>query len=97
VYPNFRTYQLAKDLYQNIQVLKLPSEQKSQILRSSLSVVLNLAEGSAKRSKKDQKRFFEIALASLRESQAILDINQTKILIKKADILGAHLYKLLMA
>ena len=97
MYSDFRTYNLAKDLYQDIRKIKLPSEQKNQILRSSLSVILNLAEGSAKRSKKDQKRFFEIALASLRESQAILDINNYSSLIKKADILGAHLYKLLMA
>jgi four helix bundle protein len=37
-------------------------------------VVLNLAEGSGKTSTKDRCRFYEIALGSVRECQAILDL-----------------------
>jgi four helix bundle protein len=48
----------------------------SQIVRSALSVILNLSEGSAKSSKKDVSRFIEIALGSLYETRAALDTIQ---------------------
>lgn len=56
---------------------KLPREYRfeigSQIIRSSLSVVLNIAEGSGKSSRKEMGRFIEIALGSLYETRAALD------------------------
>jgi len=52
--------------------LKTPIYLKDQLLRASSSVALNLAEGSAKQSRKDQARFYQIALGSLKESEAIL-------------------------
>lgn len=45
----------------------------SQLSRASLSVVLNIAEGSGKYSDKETSRFLEIALGSLYESYAALD------------------------
>ncbi len=45
----------------------------SQLSRASLSVVLNIAEGSGKASDKELNRFFEIALGSLYETLAALD------------------------
>jgi len=45
-----------------------------QIRRSSLSVLLNIAEGSAKRTDKDFNRYIEIALGSANETVAGLDI-----------------------
>jgi four helix bundle protein len=50
---------------------------RSQALRSSLSVVLNIAEGSGKSSEKELVRFLDIALGSLYETRAALDILQT--------------------
>ena len=59
-----------------------------------LSIVLNLAEGSAKSSHKERRKFYEINLGSLRQVQAILILVNHQKLIKEADTLGAFLYKL---
>ena len=63
-------------------------------MRAALSVVANLAEGSAKASVKDRVRFYAIALASFRESQAMLDVIGASKLLENSDFLGACLYKL---
>jgi len=60
----------------------------------SNSVCVSRSEGSAKFSRKDRKRFYNIALGSLRECQSILDIIKNTQFIKEADMLGAHLYQL---
>ncbi len=46
----------------------------NQLLRASLSVSLNLAEGSGKFTKRDRRNFAVIARASLFECVALLDI-----------------------
>lgn len=46
----------------------------NQLLRSSLSISLNIAEGSAKHSDRDFNRFLNTSLGSLNESVASLDI-----------------------
>jgi len=52
----------------------------SQVSRSSLSVVLNIAEGSGKTSDKEMNRYFEISLGSLYETLAAIDtLKQMKI------------------
>ena len=90
---NFIVYQLAKEFYQDSRKLKLKGELKDQFDRASLSVVLNIAEGAGKRSAVDQGRFYSIALGSLRECTAILDItNQLKERVELIDHLGAKLY-----
>jgi four helix bundle protein len=93
---DFRTYQLAIQFHRECQKLKLPFYLKDQMLRASSSVALNLAEGSAKPTKKDQMKFYYIAMGSLRECQAILDITapMTSLLTERADHLGASLYRL---
>lgn len=90
----FRTYQLAKELYQESQVLTMKGAMKDQFDRAILSVVLNISEGSAKPTAKDRKKFYFIALGSLREVQSILDLINAQNQIEKADQLGAHLYRL---
>jgi four helix bundle protein len=67
---------------------------RDQLSRAILSVVNNLAEGSAKSSIKDRARFYEISLASFRESQAMLHVLNRLDLLEKYDLLGASLYKL---
>ena len=76
--------------------MKLPSYLKDQLMRASASISLNLSEGSAKTSKKDRMRFYQIAFASLREVQALIDLEKDKLktLFPLADSLGAHLFKL---
>ncbi|MBP9673927.1 MAG: four helix bundle protein [Bacteriovoracaceae bacterium] len=97
MFNNFKTYQLAKELYQVCKNLKAPLHLKDQLLRASSSVVLNLAEGSGKETRKDKRKFFVIAFGSLREVSAILDLLYTKDanILNLLDKASAHLYKLI--
>jgi len=56
----------------------LPAEEKfgmiSQIRRAALSVHLNSAEGSSRKSEAERKRYYEIARGSVIEIDAALDI-----------------------
>jgi four helix bundle protein len=91
---NFRTYQLAMSFYQESQKIRLRGPMKDQFERAVLSIPLNLAEGSAKPSAKERRKFYRIALGSLREVQCLLELSEEKELFAKADILAAHLYSL---
>ena len=91
---SFRTYQLALELYRAIDFNKINGPLKDQLHRASLSIVLNLAEGSGK-SGKERKRFFQIAMGSLRETEACFDILGDKEKQEKVDRLAAHLYNLI--
>ena len=68
-------------------------------MRATSSVALNLREGSAKPSPKERRRFYLIAFASLREVQAIADLEPalTVTLVSPADQLAAILYRLTRA
>jgi four helix bundle protein len=58
---------------------KFPSDEKfslvSQMRRAAVSVPLNIAEGSIKRTKKDFASFVRIALGSLMETMTCLEIS----------------------
>src|SRR6185436_9576961 len=45
----------------------------NQIIRSSTSILLNIAEGSGKSSDRELNRFFNIAIGSINETVANLD------------------------
>lgn len=77
-YQNLEVYK--KAFAQNRQVYSFLKTNKSvarylkdQLGRSSLSIMLNIAEGSGKFSKKDRKKFFIIARGSTFESAAIVE------------------------
>ena len=57
--------------------LKLPSDEKfnmvQQIRRASLSIKLNLSEGSTRKSTVERKRYLEIARGSVVEIDAALE------------------------
>lgn len=93
---DFRTYQLSLQFYRSCEKLRLPRHLKDQLLRASSSITLNLAEGHAKPSRRDQHRFYFIAFGSLRESQAILTLagSAPAEVVGLADHLGACLYRL---
>ena len=85
---DFKVYQDAKALYKLIVVLtkKFPREHwelADQLRRAVLSVCLNIAEGSAKFSDKDFKRYVENALGSINEAVACLDIALDNLLISQ--------------
>ena len=94
---NFRTFNLAVEFYRQTKCLKLPTPLRDQLARAALSIPLNLAEGRGKPTLKDQIRFFNIAMGSLRECEAILEIaDQANTQLGKAlDTLGAHLHNLI--
>ncbi len=91
---NFRCYQLALSLYKKCEQIKAKAYIKDQLERASLSIVLNLAEGSAKTTAKERARFYSISYASLRETQVLLEILEQAELSKIANELGAMIYKL---
>ncbi|MCC6278109.1 MAG: four helix bundle protein [Oligoflexia bacterium] len=93
---SFRTYQLSLQFYQACSKLKLPKHLKDQVLRASSSITLNVAEGSAKPTKRDQMKFYFISFGSLRECQAVLSLSgQTNPeLLDLADHIGACLFRL---
>ena len=72
-------------------VKSLPKEYRfeigSQIIRSSISVVLNIAEGSGKNSDKDFNHFLNISLGSLSETIAAFDILRDNKLIPESEFL----------
>ena len=90
----FDAFQMAKKYYWRCKELKVHRILQEQLLRASSSIALNLAEGSGKRTPDDQKRFFSIALGSLRECDAILQLEQVQDpeLAALGDQLGAILF-----
>ena len=94
---NFKTYNLACEFYQLSRSLAFRAPVKDQLARAALSIPLNLAEGSGKFSRKDKRRFYEIAMGSCRECQAILQLEGIEQLPvgKKLDHVAASLYNLI--
>ena len=77
--------ELTKEVY--AVSMKLPAEEKfnmvQQMRRAALSVKLNLAEGSTRKSPNERRRFYEIARGSVVEIDAALetavDLNYYKV------------------
>jgi len=69
---------------------RLPTEEKfgmiSQIRRASLSVHLNTAEGSSRKSEQERKRYYEVARGSIIEIDAALDVADDLGYLKNADL-----------
>jgi len=77
-YQNLDVYKMA---FQNNQVIyrflksskSIPVYTKDQLGRASLSIMLNIAEGSAKFSNRDRRNFYVIARGSVFECAALTD------------------------
>jgi four helix bundle protein len=97
---SFRAYQVSLTFYRSVVTLRLPSHLKNQLLRAASSITLNLAEGYGKPSRLDQRRFFAIALGSIRECQAILALANIELTSEPGqtlDHVAASVYKLVHA
>lgn len=94
---NFRIYQASIRFYQRCCLLQLPPELRGQLRRASSSVGLNTAEGYGRISPKDKKKFYKIALGSLRECEAVFSMAAVsdKELLELLDFIGGGLYKLI--
>lgn len=79
--------QLVDEIYSTTK--KFPSDERfsliSQLRRAVISVVLNIAEGSIKRTKKDFASFIRISLGSLMETIACIEIALRQDYINKAE------------
>jgi four helix bundle protein len=79
-FQNWKVYQDSKIFFKEILIINnnLSTDLKysigSQLIRSSLSVTLNITEGAGKSSDKEINRFFNISIGSIYETVAILDI-----------------------
>lgn len=74
---DFPVYEEAKCYYKKILILSLRVKDfsfKDQIKRAALSIILNIAEGSAKKSDKEFAKFLEISIASANEVAACIDV-----------------------
>jgi four helix bundle protein len=74
--------------------LKAKPAIRGQLSRASLSIVLNLAEGSAKPTPKERRRVYAIALGSLRETEALLHILRARPELSLVHRLGGCVYRL---
>lgn len=78
----------------------------SQLRRAAMSVVLNIAEGAAKRGSRELRRYLDIALGSLSELTCalrlardleFLSIEEWNEVEQQRDRAGAHLWQLYRA
>ena len=69
-------YQLALELQTLASTLVPPNHRvlHDQLERASLSVVLNIAEGAGRRSRRDKRRFYAMARGSACECAAAVDV-----------------------
>ena len=85
VFEKLEVYKKAVVLYSKVGELKLGAKYHdktiaNQLMRSTLSISLNIAEGSGKESTKERKNYLLISRGSLYETVSILNIlkvNQT--------------------
>ncbi|MBU0458911.1 four helix bundle protein [Patescibacteria group bacterium] len=90
-FKNFKVYKDAKAFRKDVMKLVAKLEEKraydlaKQIKRASLSIVLNIAEGSAKKSDADFARFLENSIGSTSEVVAGFDISCDENLISKEE------------
>lgn len=75
-------------------VKRIPKEYRfelgSQIIRSALSVTLNIAEGSGKASNKELSHYLNIALGSLYETVANIDTLKINHIIDQKECIAVH-------
>jgi four helix bundle protein len=74
--------------------IQLPAFLKNQLLRAASSVALNLQEGNGRSSRSERRNYFNIAYASMRETQAVIQLEPQacKKIANLSDRLAAHLY-----
>lgn len=90
-------YQKARDVNRKIQKLliekKINAFLKDQLYRASISMVINIAEGTGKLSKNDRKNFYIISRGSVFECASLLQmlcdeniINDKELVVLSSDL-----------
>ena len=72
VYNKAREYH--RSIWQLVQECLPGQVQRNQLLRASLSIVLNIAEGAGRFTNPDKRNFYIIARGSVYECVALLDV-----------------------
>ena len=72
---------ISKEIFKKNLIDKIP---KDQLKRASMSITLNIAEGTSRFSKADRRHFYTIARGSLYECIAVLDLLKEDALIDEA-------------
>ncbi len=101
-----KSFEFVKEIY--LVTDKFPSEEKfglvSQMRRAAVSVPVNIAEGAARKSKKEFIQFLHIALGSMTELDTLLLLSadvgfisksECDSLIDKLDTIGKIIYGLI--
>lgn len=93
----FRTLELAVEFYEMCEKTDSKGNLRDQLLRAASSISLNLAEGNAKRTVAEKKRYYHTAYASLQECKVVLKLAKCmdENTLDTAEKLGAWLYNLL--
>ena len=95
-FENFPIYKLALKFTEAVDELiakaELPKNSRlaDQLLRASLSIPLNIAEGAGRFHKADKKNFYIIARGSIFECVAIIDILKQKAIINEIEHLNQY-------
>ena len=94
---DFRALMIAAEFYRAAKAAPLTGDIKDQLVRAASYTCLNLAEGRGRRTLKDQLKYFQIAMGSVRESQAALIIEDMTDgeLWTKLDRSAAAVYRLI--
>jgi four helix bundle protein len=86
---------LVKEIYKHTKLY--PKEEQfvlvTQLRRAAISVSSNLAEGAARLSSKEKKRFYEIARASLVEIDTQIEISLMLEYLRKENIIDFEKYE----
>jgi len=90
-FENLIVYQKALTLNQQVYLFlkenkSMPNYVKDQLGRASLSIMLNIAEGSGRMSKKDRRNFFVISRSSAFECAAIFQFLNSVSELSEADL-----------
>jgi four helix bundle protein len=87
--------ELVKEIYKHTKLF--PKEEQfvlvTQLRRAAISVSSNLAEGAARLSSKEKKRFYEIARASLVEIDTQIEISLMLEYLRKENIVDFEKYE----
>jgi four helix bundle protein len=88
-FEKFPVYILSENLYLSLRPLitstTAPKHLREQLDRAASSIVLNIAEGAGKYSKKDKKNFYVTARGSAQETVAILRLLKLQLLISNME------------
>lgn len=88
-------YQKARDVNKKIQKLlidkKVSEFLRDQLYRASVSMVINIAEGTGKLSKNDRKNFYVISRGSVFECASLLEMLRDENIINDNDLTALKL------